>query len=176
MAAPLIAGNDVRSMTAATKNILTNADVIAVDQDPLGIQGKPISTSTTLEVWSKKLSGTDTYAVVLFNRTDRQCRYSGDLDQSRPHRFIRDGARPLVAHRPRVHSHPVHGHGALAWRGHAQGGRRLIPGPHPFASLGAGLGWVLLACLSDSAGFQGERVVNLMESLPGGLPDTFVRI
>jgi len=69
MAAPLIAGNDVRSMTAATKNILTNADVIAVDQDPLGLQGKPISTSTTLEVWSKKLSGDQTYAVVLFNRT-----------------------------------------------------------------------------------------------------------
>jgi len=70
MAAPLIAGNDVRNMTAATKNILTNADVIAVDQDPLGIQGKPISTSTTLEVWSKKLSGDQTYAVVLFNRTE----------------------------------------------------------------------------------------------------------
>jgi alpha-galactosidase len=69
MAAPLIAGNDVRNMTAATKNILTNADVIAVDQDPLGVQGKPISTSTTLEVWSKKLSGDQTYAVVLFNRT-----------------------------------------------------------------------------------------------------------
>jgi len=69
MAAPLIAGNDVRSMTAATKNILTNADVIAVDQDPLGVQGKPISTSTTLEVWSKKLSGDQSYAVVLFNRT-----------------------------------------------------------------------------------------------------------
>jgi alpha-galactosidase len=69
MAAPLIAGNDIRSMTASTANILTNADVIAVDQDPLGIQGKPISTSTTLEVWSKKLSGDQTYAVVLFNRT-----------------------------------------------------------------------------------------------------------
>jgi alpha-galactosidase len=69
MAAPLIAGNDIRSMTATTKNVLTNADVIAVDQDPLGIQGKPISTSTTLEVWSKKLSGNQTYAVVLFNRT-----------------------------------------------------------------------------------------------------------
>jgi Alpha-galactosidase len=69
MAAPLIAGNDIRSMSAATKNILTNADVIAVDQDPLGVQGKPISTSTTLEVWSKKLSGNQTYAVVLFNRT-----------------------------------------------------------------------------------------------------------
>jgi len=69
MAAPLIAGNDLTKMSAATKNILTNADVIAVDQDALGIQGKPISTSTTLEVWSKKLSGTQTYAVVLFNRT-----------------------------------------------------------------------------------------------------------
>jgi len=41
MAAPLIAGNDIRSMSAATKNVLTNADVIAVDQDPLGAQGKP---------------------------------------------------------------------------------------------------------------------------------------
>jgi alpha-galactosidase len=69
MAAPLIAGNDLSKMSAATKDTLTNADVIAVDQDPPGIQGKPISTSTTLEVWSKKLSGTQTYAVVLFNRT-----------------------------------------------------------------------------------------------------------
>ena len=69
MAAPLIAGNDLRSMTQATKEILTNADVIAVDQDPLGIQGRPISSSTTLEVWSKRLSGNQSYAVILFNRT-----------------------------------------------------------------------------------------------------------
>jgi alpha-galactosidase len=39
LAAPLIAGNDLRSMSAATKATLTNSDVIAVDQDPLGIQG-----------------------------------------------------------------------------------------------------------------------------------------
>ncbi len=69
MAAPLIAGNDLRNMTAATVTILTDPDIIAVDQDPLGIQGRPISTSTTLEVWSKRLSGTATYAVALFNRT-----------------------------------------------------------------------------------------------------------
>jgi alpha-galactosidase len=69
MAAPLIAGNDLRSMSAATKATLTNADVIAVDQDPLGLQGKPISASTTLEVWTRRLSGSQTYAVVLFNRT-----------------------------------------------------------------------------------------------------------
>ena len=44
LAAPLIAGNDIRSMTAATQAILTNADVIAVDQDPLGIQGQIVAT------------------------------------------------------------------------------------------------------------------------------------
>jgi alpha-galactosidase len=70
MAAPLIAGNDLRSMTSATQEILTNIEVIAVDQDPLGAQGKPVSASTTLEVWSKRLAGNATYAVALLNRTD----------------------------------------------------------------------------------------------------------
>lgn len=69
MAAPLIAGNDLRTMDDETLEILTNEEVIAVNQDPLGIQGVPVSESTTLEVWSKKLSGDDTYAVILFNRT-----------------------------------------------------------------------------------------------------------
>ena len=40
LAAPLIAGNDLRSMSAATKATLTNAEVIAVDQDPMGAQGR----------------------------------------------------------------------------------------------------------------------------------------
>ena len=58
LAAPLIAGNDIRSMSAATKAILTNADVIAVDQDPLGIQGRLVATpGTNLQVWSKTLGG-----------------------------------------------------------------------------------------------------------------------
>jgi alpha-galactosidase len=68
MAAPLIAGNDLRNMTPATTEILTNAEVIAVDQDALGIQGTPIGSGTTIEVWSKRLSGTATYAVALLNR------------------------------------------------------------------------------------------------------------
>ena len=69
MAAPLIAGNDLRSMSATTKAILTNSEVIAVDQDPLGIQGQVVaSPGTDLQVWSKKLSGTNARAVVLFNR------------------------------------------------------------------------------------------------------------
>jgi len=69
MAAPLLAGNDIRSMSAATKAILTNAEVIAVDQDALGIQGKVVATTgNNLQVWAKKLSGTNTVAVALFNR------------------------------------------------------------------------------------------------------------
>ena len=69
MAAPLILGNDLTNMTAATLAIISNAEVVAVDQDPLGKQGTPISTSTTLEVWAKPLSSAKTYAVALFNRT-----------------------------------------------------------------------------------------------------------
>jgi alpha-galactosidase len=69
MASPLILGNDVIDMDAATQALLTNHEVLAVDQDPLGKQGGPISASTTLEVWAKPLSGPASYAVVLFNRT-----------------------------------------------------------------------------------------------------------
>lgn len=72
MAAPLIAGNDLRDMTSETLAILANEEVIAVNQDPLGIQGVPVNESTTLEVWAKKLSGEDTFAALLFNRTEEE--------------------------------------------------------------------------------------------------------
>ncbi len=54
-AAPLLAGNDVRSMTAATKAILLNKEVIAVDQDPLGRQASPVKNGD-LELWTKPLA------------------------------------------------------------------------------------------------------------------------
>ncbi|HEV8551690.1 MAG TPA: hypothetical protein VGQ57_21730, partial [Polyangiaceae bacterium] len=69
MAAPLITGNDLSSMSAATKATLTNKEVIAVDQDPLGNQGRVVAGSgTNQEVWSKEMSGTNVRAVALFNR------------------------------------------------------------------------------------------------------------
>ena len=69
LAAPLIAGNDLRSMSASTKAILTNAEVVAIDQDPLGIQGTLVATPQSgLQVWAKQLSGTNAWAVALFNR------------------------------------------------------------------------------------------------------------
>jgi hypothetical protein len=59
MRGPLLAGNDLRSMSAATKTILTNTEVIAVDQDPLGAQGTLVATPQSgLQVWSKPLSST----------------------------------------------------------------------------------------------------------------------
>ena len=69
-AAPLIAGNDLRSMSQATIDILTAPEVIAIDQDVLGIQGTKITDNGAgLQVWAKTLSGTNTKAVALLNRS-----------------------------------------------------------------------------------------------------------
>jgi alpha-galactosidase len=67
LAAPLIAGNDVRAMTGATRAILTNVEVIAVDQDRLGLQGRRTTSDGTREVWARTLTG-GAVAVGLFNR------------------------------------------------------------------------------------------------------------
>ena len=70
MAAPLIAGNDLTRMSPQTLAILSNEAVIAVDQDPLGGQGYPVSNAHGLWVLSKQLASGDR-AVVLFNETNR---------------------------------------------------------------------------------------------------------
>jgi alpha-galactosidase len=67
MAAPLIAGNDIAKMDEATRSILLNKEVIAVDQDKLGVQGRRVSKNGDQEVWVKPLSG-GARAVLLFNR------------------------------------------------------------------------------------------------------------
>ncbi|MFG6488467.1 glycoside hydrolase family 27 protein [Roseateles sp. BYS78W] len=67
LAAPLIAGNDLSKMDADTLRILTNKDVIAVDQDPLGKQGTRKQKEGDLEIWVRPLQGGE-FAAVLFNR------------------------------------------------------------------------------------------------------------
>jgi len=69
LAAPLIAGNDLRNMSDDTKAILTNKNLIAIDQDPLGRQGYRVSMKGGLEVFVKPLQDGDT-AVCLLNRGD----------------------------------------------------------------------------------------------------------
>src|SRR3989475_4161876 len=69
VSAPLIAGNDVRSMTDATRTILTNPEVIGVDQDALGFQAILAADSgASLQVWYKPLAGSGARAVGLLNR------------------------------------------------------------------------------------------------------------
>jgi alpha-galactosidase len=57
LAAPLLAGNDLPNMKPEIKAILTNPDVIAVDQDPLGKQGVRAYSEGEVEVWSRHLAG-----------------------------------------------------------------------------------------------------------------------
>ena len=66
-AAPLMAGNDLAAMTPETRDILTNKEVIAVDQDPLGMQGRKVWDNGPQEVWMKPLAS-GARAVILFNR------------------------------------------------------------------------------------------------------------
>jgi len=67
LAAPLLAGNDLTTMTPETESILMNKEVIAVDQDPLGKQGDRVYAEGPIEVWSKPLAG-GALAVGIFNR------------------------------------------------------------------------------------------------------------
>ena len=69
LAAPLLAGNDLRDMSAETRDILTNKEVIAIDQDKLGQQGTRISKEGAAEVWTRQLANGD-LAVGLFNRSE----------------------------------------------------------------------------------------------------------
>jgi hypothetical protein len=67
MASPLIAGNDVRTMSPSTLTILTNLEAIAVNQDPLGIQGHVVSHTNGVSVWAGKRLFDGSQAVVIYN-------------------------------------------------------------------------------------------------------------
>jgi alpha-galactosidase len=67
LAAPLLAGNDLRTVTPQILAILTNREVIAVDQDSLGRQGRRVKQDRDVEVWTKPLAG-GASAVGIFNR------------------------------------------------------------------------------------------------------------
>ncbi len=75
LAAPLIAGNDVRNMTKETIEILTDKEVIAVNQDKLGIQGFKYSSDDSLEIWYKPLEN-ESWAVCFLNRSKNKKKIS----------------------------------------------------------------------------------------------------
>jgi len=71
LAAPLIAGNDLRAMGDEVREILTAPEVIAIDQDPAGRQGDLVRAERSMEVWARDLAD-GSKAAVLFNRSLRQ--------------------------------------------------------------------------------------------------------
>lgn len=69
--APLLVGADLTTLTPTTLQILTKPDVVAIDQDPLGLQAiKVAEAAPGLQVWSKPLAKPGSRAVLLLNRTD----------------------------------------------------------------------------------------------------------
>lgn len=68
MNAPLYATNDVRKMNAATKNILLNSEIIAIDQDPLSKQAVPKTKDSVWNILVKPLANGDV-AIAMLNRS-----------------------------------------------------------------------------------------------------------
>ncbi|KEH42878.1 Alpha-galactosidase [Medicago truncatula] len=66
--APLLVGCDIRAMDNTTYELITNSEVIAVNQDKLGVQGKKVKSTNDLEVWAGPLSE-NKLAVILWNRS-----------------------------------------------------------------------------------------------------------
>jgi alpha-galactosidase len=71
LASPLMAGNDIRSLTPDVRDILTNKDVIAIDQDPLGVQAQRVRKNGPLEIWVKKMQDGG-QAIALLNRSNAE--------------------------------------------------------------------------------------------------------
>jgi alpha-galactosidase len=78
LAAPLLAGNDIQSMTAETRSILLNKEVIELDQDTLGKQCFCFRDNGDYEIWIKKLAN-DEKAVCLLNKSDENKNVQVDL-------------------------------------------------------------------------------------------------
>jgi len=85
LAAPLLAGNDLAQMNPAIVSILTNRDVIAIDQDRLGQQATRAYTDGEVEVWTRPLSGGALAIAVLNAGSNRYSTHPFHLDLERLH-------------------------------------------------------------------------------------------
>jgi alpha-galactosidase len=88
LAAPLIASNDVRRMTPGIRAILTNGEVIAIDQDQLGRAGRKVLTLQAVDLWVREMANGDRVLMIL-NRRVGPIRWWANADQV----FGRNGSR-----------------------------------------------------------------------------------
>src|ERR1035437_3938961 len=89
LAAPLIAGNDMKTMSAETREILTNPEAIAVNQDKLGVQGFKYSAKDGVETWFKPLTDGD-WAMCVLNRNKEAKKISFDWKNKNVTDSLRD--------------------------------------------------------------------------------------
>ena len=80
LAAPLLAGNDLPNMKPEVKAILTNKEVIAIDQDPLGRQGTRAYSDGEVEVWTRQLQGGAMAVAIIDVGSDRTASHPFHLD------------------------------------------------------------------------------------------------
>ena len=80
LAAPLLAGNDLPNMKPEIRDILTNKNVIAIDQDKLGKQGSRVYSEGEVDVWTRQLSGGSMVVAVLNAGSDRYSTHPFHLD------------------------------------------------------------------------------------------------
>ncbi|MCX6282632.1 MAG: glycoside hydrolase family 27 protein [Bacteroidetes bacterium] len=90
---PLMAGNDLRTMSKETVSILTNNEVLAIDQDKLGISAIRWMKYGDLEIWFKPLEG-NSYAFCFINRGSQTVTIDQDLKTS-IRKYVIDGAYDL---------------------------------------------------------------------------------
>jgi alpha-galactosidase len=98
LTAPLIAGNDLRSMTPEIRDILANKEVIAVDQDPLGREGRRVWKDDDLEVWGKQMQD-GSRAVILLNRGSSSQEITVTWEQMGYPNHLSAAVRDLWAHK-----------------------------------------------------------------------------
>jgi alpha-galactosidase len=99
MAAPLMAGNDLNNMSSEIREILTNKEVIAVDQDPAGKQGHRVKKEATgAEVWSKQMSD-GSRVVALLNRGASEQRITANWTEIGYPEHLKASVRDLWQHK-----------------------------------------------------------------------------
>ncbi len=133
MASPLIAGNDVRNMDSATQTILKNQNLIAINQDSLGLQANQISNDGTRRILAKRLSNGDV-AVALFNQSGSTITMSttaNAIGLSGNSFTLREAWSNAVTSTTGTISASVPAHGTVVYR--VSGGTPTTPSPTPHA-------------------------------------------
>ncbi|MEV0199805.1 cellulose binding domain-containing protein [Nonomuraea sp. NPDC050691] len=161
MAAPLMAGNDLRAMSQATATILKNQNLIAINQDPLGLQARQVGNDGTRRVLAKRLGNGDV-AVALFNQggtTTTVSTTASAIGLAGGSFTLRDAWTNAVSTSAGTISATVPSHGTVVYR--VSGGTPPSPTPSPTPSGHPGGCTAAYRLVNDwGTGFESEVTVS----------------